>query len=72
MKSRELDNPTKIIKKLEVFLHQNIVGELLQDISGRIYFEYSKEYLSHSEAISISHSLPLKSGTFSPTQCIGF
>lgn len=72
MQNKELDVPSKIIKKLEVFLHRNIVGELLQDVSGRIYFEYSKEYLSHSDAVSISHSLPLMSETFSSAQCVGF
>lgn len=72
MKSKELDNPSKIIKKLEVFLHRDIVGELLQDVSGRIYFEYSNAYLTHSDAVSISHSLPLRSGTFAPEKCVGF
>lgn len=60
-----------INKILEVFLHKEHAGQLIQDKSGRLYFEYSKEYLLNKDAIVLSCALPLREGLFLPNDCSG-
>ena len=59
-------------KALAIFLHQDYVGELIQDISGKIQFTYAQDYLQNPEALALSHSLPLRENTFSANECRGF
>lgn len=59
-------------RKLSVYLHQDYVGELLQDDSGRMLFSYAKSWLDDPGATALSHSLPLRTGTFNLKECRGF
>lgn len=60
------------MKILDVYLLQNLVGQLLQDPNGRLVYTYSKKWLDKSDAFPLSNSLPLKQEPFSNQQCQGF
>ena len=49
---------------LNVFLGENLVGQLEQDASGSTRFEYSEAWLNLPQAVPLSVSLPLESGKF--------
>lgn len=59
-------------KILKVFLDKNYVGELIQDITGQIFFTYNRTYLESKHARALSYSLPLRVETFMPKECRGF
>ncbi|MFT6182188.1 MAG: serine/threonine-protein kinase HipA [Akkermansiaceae bacterium] len=59
-------------KLLDVYLHQNLVGQLEQDRQGRISFRYTSSWLSSAEAAPLSQSLPLQEKSFSSRDCQGF
>ncbi len=59
-------------RTLDVYLHQNPVGRLIQDDQGLMEFYYDVGWLNHSGAIALSHSLPLKAGRFNRNACRGF
>jgi serine/threonine-protein kinase HipA len=59
-------------KTLEVYLHQHLVGHLIQDEHGQVRFGYSESWLKHPTAISLSHSLPLRKERFGRKECRGF
>jgi len=48
-----------MVKSLDVYFHEKIVGQLAQDIHGDITFTYSSSWLNDPDAIRISCSLPL-------------
>jgi len=50
---------------LNVFLGDNLVGELQQDASGTTRFRYAVSWLDSPGAVPISNSLPLRSERFS-------
>lgn len=59
-------------KTLDVYLNKQLTGHLNQNDEGHIVFQYEKKYLSVSNALALSHSLPLRAETFSPKECQGF
>jgi len=59
-------------RTLDVYLHQALVGRLIQDDQGLMTFYYDEGWLTRSGAIPLSHSLPLKAGKFNRNACRGF
>jgi serine/threonine-protein kinase HipA len=59
-------------KMLDVYFHDRIVGQLVQDENGEIHFTYSADWLADPMAISISCSLPLQKETFTRKNCRAF
>lgn len=49
---------------LNVFLGENLVGQVEQDASGSTRFEYSEAWLNLPQAVPLSASLPLNPGKF--------
>ena len=59
-------------RTLDVYLHRDLVGRLIQDDHGLIRFYYDENWLSRAGAVPLSHSLPLKAGRFNRNACRGF
>jgi serine/threonine-protein kinase HipA len=59
-------------RKLDVYLHRHLVGNLVQDAHGQITFDYAKTWLKDPAAIALSHSLPLTKKHFTKNECRGF
>jgi serine/threonine-protein kinase HipA len=59
-------------RKLDVYLHSDLTGHLVQDDGGDISFQYAEIWLSNSAAIPLSHSLPLRNELFRRKECRGF
>jgi len=59
-------------KTLDVYLHNDLVGHLVQDDSGEMTFEYVESWLSRSGATPLSQSLPLRKEGFKRRECRGF
>lgn len=59
-------------KTLDVYLHNNLVGHLIQDRHGQMVFDYAETWLNKPEAIPLSHSLPLRKERFNCRECRGF
>jgi serine/threonine-protein kinase HipA len=59
-------------KTLDVYLHDKLVGHLIQDDYGEMLFEYSSSWLEDSHAIPLSQSLPLRKEQFKRKECRGF
>jgi len=59
-------------KSLDVFLHSDRVGELLQNENGRLSFTYDEKWLSKPPPLLFSHSLPYRNETFDDRECKGF
>jgi serine/threonine-protein kinase HipA len=58
-------------KILNVFLHRNLVGQLLLD-EGHMVFEYADSWLKNTQAVPLSHSLPLRAERFDRKVCRGY
>lgn len=59
-------------KVLDVYLLNELVGQLIQHDTGALGFEYHADWLANKEAIPLSQSLPLQSEAFTDKQCHGF
>ena len=59
-------------RTLDVYLHQQKVGQLVQYDHGQMLFGYDSEWLNNSNAIALSHSLPLREEPFTRSECRGF
>ncbi len=59
-------------RTLDVYLHEHLVGQLIQDEHGQMGFAYSEEWLKNSNAVPLSHSLPLQKKQFDRNECRGF
>lgn len=59
-------------RTLDVYLHRNLVGHLIQDDGGQMLFEYAESWLETRTAMPISHSLPLRRERFPRKECSGF
>lgn len=59
-------------RTLDVYLHRDLVGRLIQDDQGLVAFYYDEKWLERAEAVPLSHSLPLKAGKFNRNACRGF
>lgn len=61
-----------MVHTLDVYLHNNLVGKLIQDDHGQMVFDYAESWLEHSGAVPLSHSLPLRPERFKRNACRGF
>jgi serine/threonine-protein kinase HipA len=50
---------------LDVFLHREMVGHLIQDDGGQMVYDYAESWLKQPDATPLSHSLPLRRERFS-------
>jgi serine/threonine-protein kinase HipA len=59
-------------KTLDVYLHDELVGHLIQDDGGQTVFDYAASWLNKSGATSLAQSLPLRKERFTRNECRGF
>jgi len=59
-------------RSLDVYLHNVLVGNLIQDPGGQMVFEYGENWLNAPGAAPLSHSLPLRKKRFTRKECRGF
>ena len=59
-------------RMLDVYLHRNLAGQLIQDEHGQMAFSYAESWLNNPEAIPLSHSLPLRKERFNRNDCRGY
>jgi serine/threonine-protein kinase HipA len=59
-------------KTLDVYLHDELVGHLIQDGGGQMVFDYIQNWLNKSGATPLSQSLPLRMERFTRNECRGF
>lgn len=59
-------------KSLDVYLHQTLVGQLVQDKNGQMGFRYAPSWLDNPQALPLSHSLPLQAEKSRHRECQGF
>jgi len=59
-------------KTLDVYLHKDLVGHLVQDDGGEMIFEYAESWMNRSGATPLSQSLPLRKERFKRKECRGF
>lgn len=57
---------------LDVYLHHDLAGQLIQDEHGQMVFDYAASWLENPVAIPLSHSLPLRKERFITHECRGF
>lgn len=59
-------------KTLNVYLHHEMVGQLIQDESGMMVFDYAASWLENPNATPLSQSLMLRTERFTRKECQGF
>ena len=59
-------------RKLDVYLHHDLVGHLLQDDGGEMIFDYAESWINKPGAAALSQSLPLRKKRFKRKECRGF
>ena len=59
-------------KTLDVYLHNDLAGQLIQDDGGQMAFQYTENWLNKPRATPLSHSLPLRKERFNRKACRGF
>src|SRR5260370_11965860 len=59
-------------RMLDVYLHEHLVGHLIQDDGGQMSFEYLESWLAKPGAAALSQSLPLRMERFKRNECRGF
>jgi serine/threonine-protein kinase HipA len=59
-------------RSLDVYLHENLVGHLLQDTGGQMTFAYAETWRNRPGATAISRSLPLRKERYNRKACRGF
>jgi serine/threonine-protein kinase HipA len=59
-------------KALDVYLHNHLVGNLIQDDGGQMSFRYAESWLNTPGATPLSQSLPLRKERFARKECRGF
>ena len=59
-------------RTLDVYLHNDLVGHLIQDDGGQMVFEYVESWLNKPGATALSQSLPLRRERFKRNECRGF
>ncbi len=47
-------------RNLDVYLQQNLVGQLVLDHHGELNFQYADQWLNQPATMALSHSLPLR------------
>jgi serine/threonine-protein kinase HipA len=56
-------------RTLDVYLHRELVGHLIQDDGGQMVFAYAESWLQKPDATPLSHSLPLRRERFKRNEC---
>lgn len=59
-------------RKLDVYVHNDLIGHLVQDDGGGMTFAYVESWLNRASATPLSQSLPLRSRQFRRKECRGF
>ena len=59
-------------KTLDVYLHSEFVGHLIQNKGGQTIFQYAESWLQRPDASPLSQSLPLRKERFSRNECRGY
>ena len=59
-------------RTLDVYLHRDLVGHLMQDDYGQMSFDYTESWRENPAAMPLSHSLPLRNQRFTRKECSGF
>lgn len=59
-------------KTLDVYLHHELVGHLIQDDGGQMAFDYVEAWLNKPHPTPLSQSLPLRKERFTRKECRGF
>jgi serine/threonine-protein kinase HipA len=59
-------------RALDVYLHNDLVGQLVQDNDGDLAFQYAETWLATPGATPLSQSLPLRKERFRRKECRGF
>src|ERR1700686_5574843 len=59
-------------RALDVYLHDELVGRLVQDDGGQMHFEYLESWFTKAGATPLSQSLPLRKERFPAKECRGF
>ena len=59
-------------RRVDVYLHRNLVGHLIQDEHDQMAFEYIESWLNHPASIALSHSLPLRKERYARSECQGY
>ena len=59
-------------RTLDVYLHNELVGHLIQDDGGQMVFDYAESWLQKPGATPLSQSLPLRKERFKRNECRGF
>src|SRR5260370_28687513 len=59
-------------RALDVYLHQHLIGKLIQNDRGQAVFDYVESWLTNPTAIPLSQSLPLARKHFNRNDCRGF
>jgi serine/threonine-protein kinase HipA len=59
-------------RTLDVYLHNELVGRLIQDDGGQMVFDYVERWLQKPGATPLSQSLPLRKERFKRNECRGF
>jgi serine/threonine-protein kinase HipA len=59
-------------RTLDVYIADDVVGQLVQNDGGQISFAYAEAWLNKEGAVPLSQSLPLRSERFKAKECRGF
>jgi serine/threonine-protein kinase HipA len=59
-------------RTLDVYLHDDLVGHLIQDDGGQMLFTYTENWLNKPGATTLSQSLPLQKKRFKGKECRAF
>jgi serine/threonine-protein kinase HipA len=59
-------------KTLDVYLHRELAGHLIQNDGGQMVFDYAASWLQKPEATPLSHSLPRREKRFTRKECRGY
>src|ERR1017187_9983680 len=59
-------------RTLDVYLHDDLAGHLVQDDGGQMLFDYTEDWLNKPGAMPLSQSLPLRKEGFKGKECRAF
>jgi len=59
-------------RTLDVYLHNELIGQLIQDDGDQMVFDYAEGWLQKPGATPLSQSLPLRMERFNRNECRGF
>jgi serine/threonine-protein kinase HipA len=59
-------------RTLDVYLHEELIGPLIQDDGGEMSFEYFESWLAKPGAAALSQSLPLRKERLPAKACQGY